>query len=168
MKTVLLAIALVISILLQLFFLQSWQADGISANVVLAYLAIISIYTTTEQMLWMSLFAGLSSDMYSSGDFGFYLGFYLLVAVACKYLFKFGSQEHSWWKPIFFLAFAASAQSLVVSLPLYSSSAAWEVTQQALTFVILTVGVGVLWYLLLSQLLEMANRIKLPGILNIK
>ena len=103
MKTVLLAIALVISILLQLFFLQSWQADGISANVVLAYLAIISIYTSTEQMLWMSLFAGLSSDMYSSGDFGFYLGFYLLVAVACKYLFKFGSQEHSWWKPIFLL-----------------------------------------------------------------
>ncbi len=81
MKTVILAIGLAIALVIQLFVLQSWQTSGITPNVLLAFLVVSSIFVKSEQLLWLSLVAGVLSDFYSTSDFGLYLGFYLLVVL---------------------------------------------------------------------------------------
>ncbi len=157
MKAVLLATALLVSIVLQFFFLQSWQADGLTANIVLSFIVVVSLQAKTEQLMWLSLLAGLSSDLYAAGDFGFYLGFYLLVGIISKYLLKFGERDYSWWRPLLYLALVATIQALVVSLPLLNSTPAWPLAQQVAGYVLLTTVAGLIWYVLLSQISQWAS-----------
>lgn len=128
-------------------------------NVLMAYLIIVSLFTTKEQMLWMALFAGLASDLYSNLDFGFYLGFYLLIAIVCKYLLKFGETETSWWRPMVLIAVIASLQSLLVSLPLVALNLGWSLAQNIAYFVIFSVASGGIWYLVLSQASEITKKL---------
>ena len=95
MKTAFLTIGLIISLIIQIFFLQSWQATMIAPNILLAFLVVISLYSSTEQLFWMALISGLIADLYSSSDFGFYLGFFILTAIVSKYVLKFGEIEFS-------------------------------------------------------------------------
>ncbi len=157
MKATLLATALLVSIVLQFFLLQSWQVDGLTANIVLSFIVIVSLHAKTKQLMWLSLLAGLSSDLYAAGDFGFYLGFYLLVAIISKYWLKFGERDYSWWRPILYLAFVATIQALVVSLPLLNSSPVWQLAQQVASYVLLTTVAGLIWYILLSQISQWAS-----------
>lgn len=150
MKMWLLVLGLVVAILLQLFFLQGWQSDLVLGNVLMSYLVVVSLYSTKEQMLWMALFAGLISDLYSSLDFGFYLGLYLLLAIVCKYLLKFGETEKSWWRPLVVIAIAALLQAVLVSLPLIALNLGWNMAQNIFYFVSFSVVSGGIWYLLLN------------------
>jgi rod shape-determining protein MreD len=159
MKTFLLSIGLIFSLILQLFLFQSWQSEVIVPNVVLAFIIVASLYTKTEQLLWMSLIAGLFCDIYSSSDFGFYIGFYLLVGILAKYLLKFGEVEYSWWRPLLFLAFMSAAQVLAVSAGIFSSMTFWSVTRVITTYVTYTVVVGLIWYLVIYQADEFIKRL---------
>lgn len=159
MKSIILGISLSIALIFQLFFLQTWQTEAIVANVVLSFIVVASLYTTFEQILWLSLFAGLFSDIYSSMDFGFYLGFYLLVAIIAKYFLKFGETEHSWWRPIVFIAVCAFIQSIVTMLPLYQFNSFWTVTNDSLRYVVFTIVAGVVWYLLFAQINDFIKNI---------
>lgn len=162
MKATFLGLGLIVSLVVQLFFLQSWQIQGITANVVLAFLVIASLYAKPEQELWMCLLAGLFCDLYSSIDFGFYLGFYLLVGILVKYVLKFGDVEYSWWRPIVFIALATLVQGIVASIPLFGSLSLFVVTQSVLVYVILSTIVGVVWYLLFAQMAELVKRTGVP------
>ncbi len=158
MKAALLATALLVSIGLQFFFLQSWQVDGLTANIVLSFIVVASLQAKTEQLMWLSLLAGLSSDLYAAGDFGFYLGFYLLVSIISKYLLKFGERDYSWWRPILYLAIVSIVPGVVITLPLLNSSPAWQLAQQVAGYVLLTTMTGLIWYILLSQISQWASR----------
>lgn len=162
MKSVLFGVTLFFSLVLQLFFLQSWQVSGITANIVLAFLVVVSLYATNEQELWLCLFAGLFSDLYSSVDFGFYLGFYLLAGILAKYVMKFGEIEHSWWRPILFIAVASFIQGIVLSIPIFGTLSLFAVTQRIVYYVILSVGVGVIWYLIFAQAIDVIKRLNIP------
>lgn len=162
MKLWLLIVGLLLSIIVQLFFFQSWQTGMVIGNILMAFLVVASLFTTKEQMLWMALFAGLASDLYSSLDFGFYLGFYLLLAIVAKYLLKFGETETSWWRPIILIAIAATIQAVLVSLPLIALNLGWNLAQNLAYFVIFSVISGVIWYLILSQAKELTK--KLPRV----
>ncbi len=159
MKTIFLTIGLVISLIIQIFFLQTWQSSVIVPNILLAFIVMVGLYSNTEQLLWMSLFAGLFSDIYSSSEFGFYLGFYLLLAIISKYLLKFGEVEYSWWRPLVFLAMASAVQALVIDAGLYSSLSFWTVTTMILSYVTFTVIAGAIWYLIMSQADELIKRL---------
>lgn len=151
MKTIVLAIGLAVALIVQLFVLQSWQTGGITPNVLLAYLVTLSIFVKSEQLLWLSLVAGVLSDFYSTSDFGLYLGFYLLVAIIAKYLLKFGETEFSWWRPLVFLAVLCFLQSIVINFDQFSSLNWWAVTKSIIQYVIFTTFAGVIWYLLIKQ-----------------
>lgn len=151
MKTIILAIGLAVALIVQLFVLQSWQTGGITPNVLLAYLVTLSIFVKSEQLLWLSLVAGVLSDFYSTSDFGLYLGFYLLVAIIAKYLLKFGETEFSWWRPLVFLAVLCLLQSIVINFDQFSSLYWWAVTKSIIQYVIFTTFAGVIWYLLIKQ-----------------
>lgn len=159
MKLWLLIIGLLVSIFTQIFLLQGWQSEMIVGNLLLAYLVVVSLYATKEQMLWMALFAGLASDIYSSLDFGFYLGFYLLLAITCKYLLRFGETELSWWRPLVVIAIASTLQAALVSLPIIAQNPGWGVAQNFLTFVSLSVASGAIWYLVLHQATEITKKL---------
>lgn len=159
MKIWVIIIGLVVSALLQLFFFQGWQTSLVLGNVLLAYLVVASAYTTKEQMLWLALFAGLLSDLYSSLDFGFYLGLYLLLAIICKYLLKFGEAETPWWQPLVVIGLASLLQAVLVSLPLIALNLGWALAQNIIVFVSFSVISGGIWYLVLSQLTEMTKKI---------
>jgi len=150
-KTIVLAIGLAVALIVQLFVLQSWQTGGITPNVLLAYLVTLSIFVKSEQLLWLSLVAGVLSDFYSTSDFGLYLGFYLLVAIIAKYLLKFGETEFSWWRPLVFLAVLCFLQSIVINFDQFSSLNWWAVTKSIIQYVIFTTFAGVIWYLLIKQ-----------------
>lgn len=130
------------------------------ANLLLAFFIVSSLFASREQMLWMALVCGLLSDLYSSVDFGFYLGFYLLLAVICKYLLKFGETEYSWWRPIVVLGIAAVSQFVLVSLPLLAQGVEWSMAQNLLGFVVLTMVAGGVWYLGLSYLDELSKNLQ--------
>ena len=159
MKSVFLAICLVICVLLQLFFLQSWQTSGITGNLILSFIVIAALFASTEELLWLALFGGLFSDLYSSSEFGFYLGFYLLVAVIAKYFLKFGEDEYSWWKPIVYLVAVCSVQAIMVSLPLLASNSPLAVTARLVVYFSFTAIAGVVWYLIFTQLVELSKKI---------
>jgi rod shape-determining protein MreD len=165
MKSVFLAICLVICVLLQLFFLQSWQTSGTTGSLILSFIVIAALFASTEELLWLALFGGLSSDLYASSVFGFYLVFYLLVAVIAKYFLKFGEIEYSWWKPMVFLVAASLVQAMVVSLPLLASSPITTVTARLVVYVSLTAIAGLAWYLLFTQLAELSKKINASKIL---
>ena len=131
----------------------------IAPNILLAFLVVISLYSNTEQLLWMSLISGLMADLYSSSDFGFYLGFFILTAIVSKYVLKFGEIEFSWWRPLVFLAMVSAIQALVVGAGFYSASTFWNVTNTIISYVVLTVLSGVIWYLILSQIDEFIKRL---------
>jgi rod shape-determining protein MreD len=150
-KTIILAIGLAVALIVQLFVLQSWQTGGITPNVLLAYLVILSIFVKSEQLLWLSLVAGVLSDFYSTSDFGLYLGFYLLVAIIAKYLLIFGETEFSWWRPLVFLAVLCFLQSIVINFDQFSSLNWWAVTKSIIQYVIFTTFAGVIWYLIIKQ-----------------
>ena len=164
MKTFLLALGLVISLILQIFFLQSWQITSIVPNVLLAFIVVVSLYSNTEQLLWMGLIAGLFSDIYSSADFGFYLGFYLLVVIVAKYILKFGKIEFSWWRPLIYLAALSFLQIVVQNFGIFSSLSFWAVTRNIFGYVVSTVGVGLIWYLLLSQTDDLIKRLNITKV----
>ena len=151
MKTVILAIGLAIALVIQLFVLQSWQTSGIAPNVLLAFLVVSSIFVKSEQLLWLSLVAGVLSDFYSTSDFGLYLGFYLLVAIIAKYLLKFGETEFSWWRPLVFLAILCFLQAIVINFGQFSSLYWWAVTKSIIQYVVFTMFAGVIWYLIIKQ-----------------
>ncbi len=165
MKSIFLAICLVVCVLLQLFFLQGWQTSGTVGNLVLSFIVIAALFASTEELLWLALFGGLSSDLYASSGFGFYLGFYLLVAIIAKYFLKFGEVEYSWWKPIVFLVVASFVQGMASSLPLLASSPIPVVTARIVVYVSLTAAAGVVWYLIFTQLSELSKKINVPKIL---
>lgn len=158
MKSIILAIGLVISLIAQFFLLQPWQSEVIAGNFVLAFLVVASLYAKSEQELWLCLIAGFFSDLYSSVDFGFYLGLYLLVGILTKYILKFGEVEQSSWRPMLFIAVIAFVQSMVLSIPVFRSLPLLVVTQRILTYVVLSVIIGVVWYLLLAQISEFVKR----------
>lgn len=159
MKLVLLIGCMLIGLGTQLFFLQGLQTGVIVANILIAFLVMVSLYATREQMLWMALACGLLSDLYSSVDFGFYLGFYLLLAIVCKYLLKFGETERSWWRPLMVIALAATLQAVLVSLPLLALNLGWGLAQNLLSFVLFTVIAGGFWYLILNFLDEFSKNL---------
>lgn len=162
MKSILLAVGLVFSLIMQLFFLQTWQIDGITANIVLSFIVVVSLYTSNEQELWLCLAAGLFSDLYSSIDFGFYMGFYLLVGILSKYVFKFGEIEHSWWRPLVFIAIASLVQGIVLSIPIFSTLSTLIVTQRIVYYVVLSTGAGLIWYLVFAQAIDFVRRANIP------
>ncbi|TXI86417.1 MAG: hypothetical protein E6Q36_09375 [Chryseobacterium sp.] len=159
MKLWLLIVGLIISIVCQVFFLQGWQSESVVGNFLLAYLVVVCLYGSKEQMLWMALVAGLMSDLYSNLDFGFYLGFYLLLVIVCKYLLKFGETELSWWRPLVVIAIAASLQAILVSLPVIAQNPGWVLAQNLALFVSLSVAGGVIWYLILNQASEITKKL---------
>jgi rod shape-determining protein MreD len=162
MKSALFAIGLVFSLISQLFFMQTWQVSSITGNIVLAFLVVISLYSTNEQELWLCLFAGLFSDLYSSVDFGFYLGFYLLIGILTKYVFKFGEIEHSWWRPIVLIGAAALVQGIVLSIPIFGTLSLLTVTQRIIPYVILSMIAGLIWYLVFAQAIDFVRRVNIP------
>ncbi len=166
MKTFFLSIGLIISILMQIFVFQSWQVGVVVPNVLLAFIVVASLYAKTEQLLWMSLIAGLFCDLYSSSDFGFYIGFYLLTAIVAKYLLKFGEVEFSWWRPLVLLTFMCLVQVLVVSVGLFSMLSFYSVTKIMISYVAYTVMIGLIWYLLMSQVDEFVKRLIVTGTMN--
>jgi hypothetical protein len=112
-------------------------------------------------MLWAALVAGFMSDLYSNLDFGFYLGFYLLLVIVCKYLLKFGKTNLSWWRLLVVIAIASSLQAILVALPVIVQNPGWVLAQNLALFVSSSVAGGAVWYLILNQAFEITK--KLPG-----
>ena len=161
MKSFVLGICLVVAIIVQLFVLQSWQVEGITPNVLLAFIVIASLFVKAEQLLWMSLAAGTLSDFYSSSDLGLYLGLYLLVAIISKYLLKYGETEFSWWRPLILLALVCGLQSIIVNFGQVGNLSWWAVTKSVMQYVSLTVMVGAIWYLIIKQLDDLIARVSI-------
>lgn len=164
MKSFFLGAGLALSIILQLFVLQSWQVGLIVPNILLAFIVVASLYVDTEQLLWAGLISGLSCDLYSSSDFGFYLGFYLLVVIVAKYVLKFGVIEFSWWRPLIYLAVVAFIQLIVTSFGIFNSLSLWAVTKNIFTYVVLTMVIGLIWYLIMSQIDDFIKRLSIKRV----
>ena len=155
MKSVVAAILLGLSLLAQLFLFQAWQVACIVPNVTLGLLVMLSLYMNVEQLLWMGLFSGLFFDLYGKVDFGLYLGFYILVVLICKLVFKFGEVERSWWRPTVVVAISALVQYVLIGLPIDLGQSNWLFFERAISFVGLTAGVAMLWYLILTQIQQL-------------
>lgn len=156
-------ILFVLSMVIQLFFLESWQVAGVTANVVLAFLVVACLFVPLEQILWLGLFGGLMFDFYNNADFGFSMGFYLLAILLAKLVFKFGENEHSWWKPVLFVIIASLGQALLLRFSNVLLSFSWNVLLQIALYSLLTGLVAVAWYLLLGQLNELSEKINFRG-----
>lgn len=152
MKLLMLIGCMVVSILAQLFVLQGWHSEMLTANILLAFFVMASLYSTREQLLWIALACGLFSDFYSSVDFGFYLGFYLLLAIVCKYLFAFGESDHSSWRLLLVLVMASSLQAISITLPIILQGWNKELFFNIAWFVGTTALAGGVWYLILNTM----------------
>lgn len=165
MKLIVLVVMFVLTLLAQLFFIQSWQTVSVTANLMIAFLVVSCLFIDAERMLWLGLVAGLMFDYYSSADFGLNLGFYILLIVVCKYLLKFGENEHSWWRPALMAGIATTVYGLMLALNSIFSSFAFSILGQVVLSGILSAVAAGLWWLLLSNLFEASNRINLGRLL---
>lgn len=165
MKLIVLIVLFVLTLLAQLFFLQSWQIAGVTANIMIAFLVVACLFIDAERMLWLGLVAGLMFDFYSSADFGLNLGFYILLVVVCKYLLKFGESEHSWWRPALVAGIATSLYALMLALNAIFSSFSWSILAQVVLSGVLSAAAAGLWWLLLSNIFEASNRVNLERLL---
>mgnify|MGYP003332380942 CR=1 FL=1 len=164
MKLLVLVCVFILSLLLQIFLIESWQVAGVTANVVLAFLIVSCLFIPTEQIIWLGLFGGLVFDFYTSADFGFNMGFYILVIIISKFILKLGDVEHSWWKPVLFAFVVAIIQGFLLKFSVLVSGVSWGELAQIISYGLLTGLVAVVWYLVLSQLFEFAARFNLRGV----
>jgi hypothetical protein len=116
-------------------------------------------------MLWLGFFAGMAFDVNANGNFGLGLGFYLLLVLVCKYFFKFGEREYSWWKAAGIAAVSALAQATLLTLPTLLSGRFWGSLADVVYYSVLTFIAACIWYLVLGQLFELADKINLKGAL---
>ena len=168
MKLLALIVLFVLSILVQIFFLEGWQAVGVTANIVLAFLIVSCLFVPLEQVLWLGLIGGLMFDFYNNADFGFNMGFYILAIVVAKYLLKFGENEYSWWKPALFATIAALIQAVLLRFSNIFLNFSWGVIGQVLAYSILTGLTAVVWYLVIGQVVELTDKINIRGIIRSK
>lgn len=165
MKNILLVVMFIFSLLVQLFFLQSWQSVTVTANIVIAFIVVACLFAKLELMLWLGFFAGMAFDMNANGNFGLGLGFYLLLVLVCKYFLKFGEREYSWWKAAGIAAVSALAQATLLTLPTLLSGRFWGSLANVVYYSVLTFIAACIWYLVLGQLFELADKINLRGAL---
>jgi cell shape-determining protein MreD len=156
-------ILFIASLIIQLFFLESWQVAGVTANVVLAFLVVACLFVPLEQILWLGLIGGLMFDFYNNADFGFSMGFYLLIILLAKLIFKFGENEHSWWKPVFFVVTASLVQATLLRFSNVLLGFNWIVILQIILYSLFTGLVAVAWYLVLGQLNDLSEKINFRG-----
>lgn len=168
MKLLVLVLAFIISLVLQIFFLESWQLAGVTANVVLAFLIVSCLFISTDQIIWLGLAGGLVFDFYSSADFGFNMGFYILVVILSKFILKIGEVEHSWWKPVLFAFAMAIAQAILLKFSVLITGVSWSEFIQIIVYGLLTGLIATIWYLVLSQLFEFADKFNLRGVMKNK
>lgn len=156
-------ILFIASLIIQLFFLESWQVAGVTANVVLAFLVVACLFVPLEQILWLGLIGGLMFDFYNNADFGFSMGFYLLIILLAKLIFKFGENEHSWWKPVLFVVTASLVQATLLRFSNVLLGFNWIVILQIILYSLFTGLVAVAWYLVLGQLNDLSEKINFRG-----
>lgn len=168
MKLISLIVLFIMSILAQIFFLESWQVVGVTANIVLAFLVVTCLFIPLEQILWFGLIGGLMFDFYNNADFGFNMGFYILVIIVAKYLLKFGENEYSWWKPALFASLAALVQAMLLRFSSIFLNFSWGVVWQVLAYGILTGLAAIVWYLVIGQVVELTDKINFRGIIRSK
>lgn len=164
MKLLLLIIGFLISLAVQLFFLQAWQLDGVTPNVVIGFILMSCLFVSTERILWFGVFAGMYFDLYSSRLFGFNIIFFISIILFCKLVLKIGESDYSWWKPAIVAGVAAVPQGLLLQLPTLLANQANAVILTSLTYGGLTVAVAVIWYLIIGQSFEIAEKIKLSSV----
>ena len=163
MKLVSVVLLFVLSLLVQIFFMESWQVAGVTANVVMAFIVVACLFMPLEQILWLGLFGGLMFDFYNNADFGFSMGFYLLAILLAKLVFKFGENEHSWWKPVIFVVIASLIQAILLRFSNVLLGFNWVVVFQIVIYSLLTGLVAVAWYLVLGQLNDLSEKINFRG-----
>ena len=168
MKLVGLVFLFVLSVIIQMFFLESWQVAGVTANIVLAFLVVSCLFIPLEQILWMGLVGGLVFDFYNNADFGFNMGFYILIVIVAKYIFKFGENEYSWWKPAVFAVTAAFIQALLLRFSNIFIGFSWTVAAQIMAYSLLTGAAAIIWYLVIGQVEELADKLNLGGLVRKK
>ena len=159
MKLIVLIVLFVLTLLAQLFFLQSWQIAGVTANIMIAFLVVACLFIDAERMLWLGLVAGLMFDFYNNAGFGFCMGFYLLAILLAKLVFKFCENEHSWWKPVIFVVIASLIQAILLRFSNVLLGFNWVVVFQIVIYSLLTGLAAVVWYLVLGQLNDLSEKI---------
>jgi|GEM_PF-1556981 len=159
MKAIFLAAAVIVSLLVQVFFLQGWQVSQPVLNLVLALLVVACLFNSLEYMLWAAFGAGLFLDFYAHGNFGFNLGFYLLLIIVCKYLLGFGEREHSWWRPVAVVGVATFLQAVLYNISSLWSGAALVLSQQILAYVCFSMLAAAICYLILVQFEHLSKKL---------
>lgn len=159
MKAFFLAATVIGCLLVQVFFLQSWQSSQPVFNLVLALLVVACLFNSLENMLWAAFGAGLFLDLYGHGNFGFNLGFYLLLVIICKYLLGFGEREHSWWRPVAVVGVASLTQAILYNLSSLWSGQGLILSQQILGYVCFSMLVAAICYLSLAQFDNLSKRL---------
>lgn len=153
MKTAIAAILVIVALLIQFCLMVAWGDSMVIPNVTLALLVMLSFYVDVEQLMWLGLFAGLFSDLYSHTEFGVYLGMFILVILVCKLVFRFDSNNKSWWLASLVLLAASLVQAIILAIPLVSSGLGGGVgvlSEQVVWFVIGTAVTGLAFFLLLQ------------------
>ena len=168
MKLISLIVLFIMSIIAQIFFLEGWQVVGVTANIVLAFLVVTCLFIPLEQILWFGLIGGLMFDFYNNADFGFNMGFYILVIIVAKYLLKFGENEYSWWKPALFASVAALVQAMLLRFSSIFLNFSWAIAWQVLAYSMLTGLVAIAWYLVIGQVAELTGKINIRGVIRSK
>lgn len=161
MKAIFLAVIVVVSLLVQVFLLQSWQVSQPVLNLVLALLVVACLFNSLEYMLWAAFGAGLFLDLYAHGNFGFNLGFYLLLIIICKYLLGFGEREHSWWRPVAVVGIATFLQAILYNLSSLWSGAVLILSQQILLYVCFSMLAAAICYLVLIQFDHLSKQLSI-------
>jgi len=168
MKLISLIVLFIMSIIAQIFFLEGWQVVGVTANIVLAFLVVTCLFIPLEQILWFGLIGGLMFDFYNNADFGFNMGFYILVIIVAKYLLKFGENEYSWWKPALFASVAALVQAMLLRFSSIFLNFSWAIAWQVLAYSMLTGLAAIAWYLVIGQVAELTGKINIRGVIRSK
>lgn len=153
MKTVIAAILVIIALLIQFCLMVAWGDSIAIPNVTLALLVMLSFNVDVEQLMWLGLFAGLFSDLYSHTEFGVYLGMFILVILVCKFVFRFDNNNRSWWLASLVLMAASLTQAIILAIPLIGSGLGGGLGvlgEQVVWFVVGTTVIGLVLFLLLQ------------------
>ena len=78
-----------VSIVLQLIWPRGIEWYLIVPNFFLAFMVLSSVYTNTRHLLWVAFCGGLIFDLFAYQQFGFYMAFYILLALMLKLVWHF-------------------------------------------------------------------------------
>ncbi len=88
MKTRWIALWGVAAVVLQLMWPPSKLWYGVTPNLFLVCIILLSVYVEARRLVWFGFIGGFLFDMMGAQQFGFHMAFYILLALVLKFVWK--------------------------------------------------------------------------------